>query len=200
MTMTKKEIEQLQQELAWALKQADEAEAALTNADKAYYDKRKLAIQEFDEENLDLVTVLGLAATRYETVKKEFDDLRDKGKVELEDYFPLDGRDPKPADGFAMRMEKAPLYGVSEAAMVKKLAHRGHTLFLKLDEKAIKQFVVANAVKDSDGNGWMMPDYIADWLPEVKVATVLKATISDKVLVADAPDVAPDNTPPGSPF
>lgn len=191
MTMTKQQIEQLQQELAWALKEADEAARMLSIMASVYQEGVAKVIEQYGKDNPKKLEDWQTAQAESVKATKRAKELRQKATGELEDYFPIEGSDPKPATGFSMRMEKAPLYAYPEDVMVKKLAHRGQTFLLKLDEKAIKQFVTANAVKDTDGNTWEMPDYLARWLPELQVQTVRKALISDKALIKAAPENEP---------
>lgn len=196
MTMTKKEIEQMQQELAWALKQADEAKAEVIGAEKAYDDKFEPVVNQFERDHQELTQMRTDAQEASRIASDKAAVLRKKAVDKLENYFTNVNAEAKPATGFSMRMEKAPEYDYDDllGAAVKK----GATFLLRLDEKAIKKFVIANAEKD--GTDWVMPDYLRKWLPALWVDTVQKPLISDKTLIQDAPDTEPDNTPVGSPF
>lgn len=181
-------IQQLHTDLAQALKAADEAIYEYAKADVAYGEKMKAVIEQFEKDNPELTNARNEAKVKADEAKSKASELRTQAvetlRQEFADQLAAGELDRKPANGFSVRLNKAPRYNANE--FFKAAVERKLSCFLMLDEKAIASFVTANAVSGDQKDRYVMPDYIERWLPELQVETSITPTISDSTLLKEA--------------
>jgi hypothetical protein len=176
--MNTTDLTPLQQQLAWALKAAQEAEERAARIQEKYDVAFAAYRQQFEDENPELVAQHAGAKELREKAQARAKQLREQASRMLtgEKY-------PKLPEGFKQTRERTPKWHPSA---LRDWCIRNMPFMLLVDEKAFNRFLLA--VSDEDG-------YLPTWLMNAEmpadVVLTYKASISDKTLIQNAPQEAP---------
>lgn len=191
----KKAIENIQQRLAYALKEDEAVGEAYKAAAKAYADTVEAKVDELrkklESEHAETTAALKASKEAIQASESKVKALREEAKARLNIYTNHgDKDDKKPLDGFARRDSITHrIYG-SDGNFVTQAAKAGYYFLLQPNTKAISTFVKAFATVGE--HGCMMPDEIEDVLPMLGAKVEYTWTISDATLLKNAPDTAPE--------
>lgn len=181
----------LQQELAWVLSQADKAAAAKLIAQTAHDRAFEKYQQQFRDENPELVTALETAEEAHAVAKKRAADVREIVALQLTYAEKIEDLPP----GLKQTREKE-LVIESPGLLVKWLIQFA-PVFLMPDLDAIKAWLFAS-VKDT-GSSRSLPEHLASLNFPGYVRWFYKASISDKTLIPLAPANDPSDVEESTP-
>lgn len=190
-TVTPDELTQQYTRLAWLLKQAEKADQEARWAVYDYDTAYEPVLEKFQEEHPDLVNAKNSALDRKSAAHDQVIVAREALKGSLALYW-LDNReDEKPLDGLGKRDSVKVMVRPGQDALLHMQLREHAPWLLKVDEKALEQFVKDNAVVTADGHA-ALPSPLANYLNALVPVVQREATISDKTLLKFAPDVDPD--------
>lgn len=173
------EIESIQQELAQAIREMDRAE---DNA-KASGETYSQALEAWREANKALVEAHEASLERLRVARAHMEEIRSRARGLLEESFVA--KDELPT-GFEQVREKQVVY---DAQGLLKAALSFAPFLLKVDDAAVKKFVLGIAVEDKQGS-FSIPESYRIFLP-IDIATKPQARISDTTLRKVAPIAEP---------
>lgn len=195
--ISKDQIENIQQQLAYAIREDKAVGEAYRETFETYYDAVEAKVSELrqrlESEHAEATAALHAAKEAIQASESRVKALREKAKEMLAAYSEnTDPNDKKPAEGFARRDSVVPYLHCSDDSFVIDAARNNYYFLLQPNHKAIAEFVKAFTT-ETDGGNLLLQKSIREVLP-LSATRKYTWTISDTTLLKHAPDNAPDES------
>lgn len=186
MIVDKTHIQNLQQELAFALKEEARLKKEAEEAELAYQAKFAEMVASFEAANPELAAANRTKREAASKSREQIDELRTRLKKVVPGYWEWHPEEAKAFDGISLSRDKVVSYDEDELF---EAALQYAPWLLKLDEKAVQTFAIKNAIENKLG-GFTLPARMYKTLP-IFINVVVSAEISDKTLIKNAPAEKP---------
>jgi len=174
------DLSTIQNELAAALQEAEQAKAEFNTIETAYQEQREAALKAWEAANSELVAKREAAKAKADEANESASSKREAAKEALIEHWESNPEDKKPVDGFSLRLDKDINL---DALRINEIIAAGATFLLKVDEKVAKTFIADNAEQLADN--WVIKPHLRSWMPSLANAISTKHTpmISDAKLL-----------------